>query len=214
MTDEKTLLWDWNGTLLDDVEICIESINVLLIKYDLPKITKIIYQKIFSFPVEEYYKNLGFDFSRVAFSTLAKEFYAEYLPRLPECGLFPEVESLLQHFKNKGFRQLIISAMEQGELRKLVKKLGINAYFEEIYGLSNLHAVSKLQMVKNVIHNHQINIDCSWIIGDTKHDFHVAHEINCKHVLIAQGHQDYSRLSSVSNNVISSLEFLKNVISY
>ena len=57
----KHIIWDWNGTLLDDTWLCVEGINNSLKKRSLQTITKEIYRKVFSFPVEDYYKRLGFD---------------------------------------------------------------------------------------------------------------------------------------------------------
>lgn len=46
----KHIIWDWNGTLFDDVDICVDNINWLLKKYNLPEITKEKYREIFTFP--------------------------------------------------------------------------------------------------------------------------------------------------------------------
>ena len=56
----KHIIWDWNGTLLDDRWLCVEGINQALVKRDLPPISEDRYRKIFTFPVKEYYKKLGY----------------------------------------------------------------------------------------------------------------------------------------------------------
>ena len=38
MEDITTIVWDWNGTLLDDVELCMTSINRLLQEHHLPQL--------------------------------------------------------------------------------------------------------------------------------------------------------------------------------
>ncbi len=62
MEKVKQLIWDWNGTLLDDVRMCVNVMNVLLDKYALPELTCEKYKQVFDFPVKDYYANLGFDF--------------------------------------------------------------------------------------------------------------------------------------------------------
>ena len=57
------IIWDWNGTLLNDRWLCVEAINQALNKRNLPMLTEGKYKDVFSFPVEDYYKKVGFDFS-------------------------------------------------------------------------------------------------------------------------------------------------------
>ena len=52
----NVILWDWNGTLLDDVEVCIESMNSMLSKRKKPLLTREHYKEIFTFPVIDYYR--------------------------------------------------------------------------------------------------------------------------------------------------------------
>lgn len=58
----KHIIWDWNGTLLDDVGLSLEAINIVLARYNLPPLRKERYLEIFTFPVIEYYRELGFNF--------------------------------------------------------------------------------------------------------------------------------------------------------
>ncbi|MCK4288095.1 MAG: HAD hydrolase-like protein, partial [Bacteroidales bacterium] len=60
----KTIIWDWNGTLLNDIDICINSINILLEHRNIENLTKEIYKEIFTFPVKDYYSKAGFDFTK------------------------------------------------------------------------------------------------------------------------------------------------------
>ena len=63
----KHIVWDWNGTLLNDNWLAIKAINILLKRYNLPLITLEQYLAVFTFPVIDYYKELGFDFNKTSF---------------------------------------------------------------------------------------------------------------------------------------------------
>ena len=52
----KYIIWDWNGTLLNDVWLCIEIMNEMLENRNLPSITYDKYREIFDFPVQRYYE--------------------------------------------------------------------------------------------------------------------------------------------------------------
>ena len=56
----ELILWDWNGTLLDDVELCVDALNRLLQSYGYPqRYDRNQYRAIFGFPIEEYYIRAG-----------------------------------------------------------------------------------------------------------------------------------------------------------
>ena len=67
------IIWDFNGTILSDMQICIDSVNEMLSRRELETIPDIeAYRRIFDFPVIDYYRRLGFDFSKEPYEELAK----------------------------------------------------------------------------------------------------------------------------------------------
>ena len=57
---EKYLIFDFNGTICDDVALSLKIINKLLFKYKIrSELTLNEYKRIFTFPVSEYYLKLG-----------------------------------------------------------------------------------------------------------------------------------------------------------
>lgn len=212
MDDKSTIIWDWNGTLLDDVDICVDTINVLLVKYKKKPISKESYKKLFTFPVQNYYSKLGFDFSLENFKKIADEFIFEYNSRLPSCHLFFGVKENLQYFSRSGYRQVIVSAMEQGILIKSVKEKGIGGFFHSIVGLTNNLADSKAIFAKNFVEKYNLDPEKTWFIGDTNHDYEISQECGCNHVLIASGHQNYEKLTSITEFVVKNLSEIKDFI--
>jgi phosphoglycolate phosphatase len=140
----RTVIWDWNGTLFDDVDVCIRSMNQLLGKYGLPAITAANeYRSKFRFPVSEYYRLLGFDFSVIPFPVLAAEFIAIYQSASKECELSPEAETALADLAKRSVGQIILSASEQKNLVGQVNAFPIGSYFDSILGISDIYARTK-----------------------------------------------------------------------
>ena len=65
------IIWDWNGTIMDDLEFCVGLINDILLSENKPKLSNEEYQSIFTFPVIEYYKLAGLDTSEENFKFFA-----------------------------------------------------------------------------------------------------------------------------------------------
>ena len=203
---KNTILWDWNGTLLNDVQMCVDCINVLLKERNLPLLSVETYRQVFGFPVKDYYEKIGFDFSREAFEIPAKEFMDLYYERLPETSLFPCVEEVLEHFKRKGFRQFIVSAMEHDSLVKTLQERKIDSYFEAVSGIDNIYAGGKTKMARNFIRRMGGNLQQMIFIGDTLHDLEVGRSLDVDVLLVAAGHQDKKILSQKTTRVIDRLK--------
>ena len=99
MKDINTIIWDWNGTLLNDIEICVDSINILLKQRNHNTLSFKKYRDIFTFPVKDYYVKAGFDFEKEPFDEVAIEFIDIYREKILKAGLFSEVEHILKFFK-------------------------------------------------------------------------------------------------------------------
>ena len=106
MNDIKHVVWDWNGTLLDDIDVSMEALNTILKKAQLPLVLdKGEYRKYFQFPVIEYYKKVGFDFEKTPFPMLAKEYMRYYQPHSMACSLHDGVTDMLSQLKKKGVHE-------------------------------------------------------------------------------------------------------------
>jgi phosphoglycolate phosphatase len=208
------IIWDWNGTLFNDVELCTSIMNSLLTQESLPNISIQRYKEIFTFPVIEYYKIAGHTFEKNSFEVLGKQFMVEYESRKGDCRLFPGVIEVLSSLKEKNIQQHLLSAYEQNSLNKIIKSYGIDAYFQNVVGLDNIYASGKSHLARDLSKMISSNGTTGKIllIGDTIHDYEVAREINSDCILISQGHQDEERLLKQGVPVAKNFIELSNLL--
>jgi len=202
----KHIIWDWNGTLVDDVWLVVEVMNKMLKKRHLPRIDSKKYREIFDFPVTKYYSKLGFDFSNESFEELTDEFISEYYMRFNGCKLFDEVEEVLKKIRDRGISQSILSASKEDVLIEKIKYYGIDKYFCRIIGLENHYAESKVERGGKWIAKLNLNPQEVLLIGDTIHDFDVSKHMGCDCLLVANGHHSYERLAKLGIDVVSTLK--------
>ncbi len=170
----KHIIWDWNGTLINDVWLVVEIMNKMLKKRNLLKIDSKKYRDIFDFPVTKYYSKLGFDFSKESFEKLTVEFISEYYTRFNECKLFDEAEEVLKKIRDRGISQSILSASKEDVLTEKIKYYSIDKYFSRIIGLENHYAESKIERGKKWIAELNLNQQEALLIGDNIHDYDVS----------------------------------------
>jgi phosphoglycolate phosphatase len=211
MKNKKAIIWDWNGTLLNDTELCIACMNTLLKDRNLKVLDKNSYREIFTFPVKEYYRKAGFNFEEEPFEKPAMQFIDLYYGNLGTANLFPEVKRILQHFIEMGIHQSILSAMEHEKLLLSLKEKGIYSFFENITGIDDHYAHSKVEIGKELLTKIPFLKKEIVLIGDTLHDSEVAEELGIDCVLIANGHQSKRRLEKRKVMIVNNLEEVVNL---
>ncbi len=208
----NAIIWDWNGTLLNDLDFCISCINVLLNKRNLLPLNRDTYKEVFSFPVKDYYQAIGFDLRKEDFSVPAHEFIELYEQNVRNCSLHTDAIKVLQFFHQKGIRQFVLSAMHHDLLIETLKHYHILNYFDGVAGLGDIFAVSKIERGQQLIDELRIEKNSSLIIGDTIHDFEVAKELGIACILVADGHQSEERLKSTGSMVVPTLKRLMEIL--
>ncbi len=206
------IIWDWNGTLLDDLSLCLEIINNMLDKNFLPPVSRADYLGVFGFPVRDYYQKIGFTFEEEPFEVISTEFIAAYEKGRPNCPLMPGTRETLEFLSVTSYTQSILSASKQTYLNKAILDYGIKDYFISINGLDNHHAAGKFDLAKEFMTAQDLNPNSVLLIGDTLHDAEIAASLSVDCWLIPNGHQSRQRLESAGLPILDSLLDLANQI--
>lgn len=204
----KHIIWDWNGTLFSDVELCHRIMNNLLSSRNLPIISLEDYRRIFTFPVKEYYRLAGHDISDENWELLSHDFISQYEKNKNECTLYENTKEVLTCIKSKGITQSVLSAYSQHTLEEMISHYNLSHYFIRIIGLDNIYAESKLDNGIKWMNELGFKPDEVLLIGDTEHDFEVACGIGADCLLISSGHQEKGKLLRLTGKVIDSIDEL------
>ena len=201
----KHIIWDWNGTLLDDGWLFVDVMNSILRSRGMNTITLEKYREIFGFPVKDYYLKLGFDLEKEPFEESGLEFIKEYKNRRYDAQLYPEVIPLLIELGARGICNSILSAQHQTLLDDLTQYYNIRDYFIGIIGLDNHYAHSKVENGIECANRIDVSLQEILMIGDTDHDFEVAGVIGIDCLLLSHGHHCSKRLKKTGAKVVQNL---------
>lgn len=206
LNNYEYIIFDFNGTILDDVDLCIYILNYMLEEHGYRKVTKERYLDIFTFPIIEYYKLAGFDFNKHSFHDLSIEFINMYQQASLKCLIYDGVIELLNKLKQLNKKIILLSASQIDNLLEQTNHFDITKYFDKILGLDNIQAKSKIDIAKKYFSDNNIDLSKAIMIGDTIHDMEVANELNINSVLIANGHQSYNRLKKIKKEVYRTIK--------
>lgn len=207
------ILWDWNGTLLDDSWLCVEVLNILLKEIDKPKISLDDYRSNFEFPVINFYNYLGFKTDEKNFKEVSHKFIALYEARwLRECRLREHAFSSLEKIKSSGIHQSILSAAHYNALNLGLSHFNLTDFFHTISGTETIYAEGKIKKAKSWMLENKLDKEEIILIGDTLHDLDVANEIGIDCALLSGGHCSKEKLATPNSPVFSSLNHLIDAV--
>lgn len=205
LEDKVHVIWDWNGTLLNDVDHAVRMVNKMLLSEKLPTLDLTEYKKFFGFPVIDYYKRLGFNTEPENFKALSERFNTYFYDELHVCELWPGARETLAHVKNSGKTQSLLSASEHNLLLMSVKQFGVEDYFHNVFGIADKLAGSKMARGQELIERVKLPLSKTVLIGDTDHDLEVGKALGIDVILVDHGHQDTARLQKVHSKVLKVL---------
>lgn len=211
MKKYNNIIWDWNGTIIDDVNASLLAVNDFLDFKNLPHINIEQYYSYVDTPIIKFYEHL-FDVNTVDFNFLAKFFdeaYDKYLDKKP---IMKNTDVVLKRFKSSGKNQLIISAAYKEKVVKLSKEYDVYSFFTDIVAREDYVAGDKIEIADKYVKKSGLEPAETIVIGDTLHDYDMAKSIGCDCILTTKGHQGRTILSKTDAYVIDDMLEILDIV--
>ena len=200
----KLVIWDWNGTLVDDAQASFESVNDMLTRRSLPLITFEQYSSYIETPIIGFYRHI-FDIDSMDFGEVSREFHEGSTLHMRSRGLMPGAAEVLEQLRAAGIRQVIISSCEKSSLAAQVESYGILHYFDAILGADDFHAGSKIDRAVGYMARCSISPAQTVVVGDLLHDAEMAQAIGARCLLVARGHQLRAHLEPGGQTILEDI---------
>lgn len=212
MRKYTAVLWDFNGTIMDDAGAALGAVNDMLTKRHQPQIDLDRYREAIVTPIWGFYEEI-FEPHTITMEEAIVEFDEGYNRHLGSNPLMSGCTETLQFFGSIGIRQLVVSSSHIDKVTSLLRDFGIDGYFENVLALSDYYAGDKTHLAKAYLESEGILSESAIVVGDCLADFYMARTLGCDAVLFSAGHQHRARLETAGVPVIDSLSELKNFIS-
>lgn len=184
----EAVCWDWNGTLLNDVDIARAAMNTVLAEHRLPVVPDLdAYRRVFGFPVRDFYARVGIVESDFM---LAATRYLELFARgISQARLQPGARATLSALGQLGVQQVLISATVEDTLQRQLAPHRLDAHFAQILGIKDAYAPSKAEVAAAWLAGSGHDPRRVLMIGDTNHDEEIAEELGVRFIRFGRGHQ-------------------------
>ena len=201
MSATTHIVWDWNGTLLDDTGAALGALNAMLARRGIAAVSMESYRARFRFPARQYYEEIGMPVPDAEWDAIAQEYHDSYDVESASAALNVEAVAALELARSRGARQSILSALRQDLLEAAVARFGIADYFDFVRGTDNLDGAGKLSFARVLKAEIAAANPAARIVmvGDAIHDHEVAAELGVECVLCAQGSHSFERLAALGS---------------
>ena len=211
MTEYTHIIWDWNGTLLNDVNASLSSVNDMLDMRGMPHIDLDFYKECIGVPIRKFYDRV-FDMEKEDYSIIIKQYNEGYLRHLADCGLTDGAREAIEFFASCGMHQAVVSSSNNDQLCLNIRKYGLEDCFEAVLGSADYYAGSKIDRARDYLAKTGAENGGILVIGDLEHDADMAKELGADCVLLTSGHEHISRLMRADARLIDDLHALIDCI--
>jgi phosphoglycolate phosphatase-like HAD superfamily hydrolase len=184
-TSRPHLVWDWNGTLLDDRVLILDSIGSALRDAGFAAVPAARMRADFTRPLRAMFERLvRRPLTSDEWSLLEPTFRRNYQGRLPHASLVPGVREVLADVRSNGGRQSLVSLWDHAELVRVVRRHRLTEYFDEVTGRNGEERDDKGAMLMTLLHRRSLHPDDVVLIGDAHDDVSAADAAGVRAVIV------------------------------
>ncbi|PJE94605.1 phosphatase [Streptomyces carminius] len=201
------IVWDWNGTLLHDIEAVVAATNASLAELGLPPLTLARYQELYCVPVTRFYERLmGRLPTAEEWAGMDEVFHRHYFDRVERVGLTEGAAELLAARRAAGLTQSLCSLARHEHLVPLVRRHGIEEHFVRVDGSADGNVRGKArQMAAHVAALGGFDPRRTVVVGDALDDAVAAARVGVRAVLYTGGAHSRAGLAVAGVPVVDTL---------
>ncbi|MDR3450934.1 MAG: HAD family hydrolase [Alphaproteobacteria bacterium] len=205
---QKFVVWDWNGTLLDDTELVRTCVNKALKDVGHPEMDMERFRALQIRPLRDFYKAAGLNEDEVlrALEIEGRIFDQEYEPLADHAPLREGAVDLLRRLSGHKVDNVIVSNHLTHQIARLLEKHNIRGFFGDIIAYAahkrGHRTETKGDKLRVFIAERGLNTANAVIIGDTLEEIEIARELGMASIAITGGIHAEERLRGLSPDYV------------
>lgn len=209
MSEIRHIVWDWNGTLLDDNHAVVSAVNTVCVDYGCDGVDLDQWRAVFDRPLMRTYERvLGRALDEQDWARIDVVYHRAYRELLHTCGLAEGVPTVLREWERGGYTQSLLSMWFHEELVPLVAEFGLEPLMERVDGLRSgvVGGGSKAEHLKRHLAEQDLEPGEVALVGDVVDDAHAAGQVGADCVLVTTGVMPAHKLRETGFPVVDSVQ--------
>ena len=190
----KNLIFDWSGTLVDDMGPVLEATNVVLEKYGIAPYDREGFRRSFRLPYREFYEEL---LPGVALEELEAHFRPAFDGAISLVTVLPHAREKLEWAKARGLRMFVLTSMDADAFARQLEEFGMKGYFEATYA----GVLDKRELIAQILDSHGLEKGETAFVGDMTHDVETAKHGGISSIAVLTGYHHAEVLATVRPDI-------------
>lgn len=183
----RSLLFDWSGTLVDDLPPTLHATNEVLSRHQVPAMSRDEFRQRFRLPYPEFYEEV---LPGVPIESLEDTFRTSFDESPIGVTVLPYAREMLEWCREAGIRCFVLSSMDVGLFTRQAHEFELHGYFEAIYA----GVIDKRERIREILERHELPVEETAFVGDMVHDIQTAKHGGISSVAVATGYDPVHRL--------------------
>lgn len=204
----RNLIFDWSGTLVDDLGPVIEATNAVLAKYEVPPLDRESFRRKFRLPYSEFYSEL---LPHIPLDELESHFRPAFDAAVSPVTVLPHSREKLEWCQSLGIRCFVLTSMDTIAFERQMDEFGLRGFFEATYS----GVLDKRELILQILATHRLHPAVTAFIGDMTHDVETARHGGISSIAVLTGYNHAEVLAAVRPDLtVPDLGVLKNLLDH
>lgn len=184
-----TVILDWSGTLVDDLDAVLVGTNEALGHFGHPALTLEDFRREFELPVHRFYERLipGADFAE-----LEASFHRGFRTAFDRIRPLDGAEAFLAQTSAFGIRLMVLTTLDVDNAHRQLEDFGWGRYFDGIHA----GIVDKVPHLVDLVEREPLDPARTVFVGDLPHDIEAGRAAGVRTCGVLTGYSDHAKLAN------------------
>lgn len=199
----RNLIFDWSGTLVDDLGPVLEATNAVLVHHGVEALDREGFRRRFRLPYRDFYEELLPD---VELAELEDLFRPAFDGALSKVEVLPYAREKLEWCQAQGLRCFVLTSMDPGAFERQLDEFGLRHFFETTYS----GVIDKRELIHHILKTHQLEASETAFVGDMTHDVDTARHGGIASIAVLTGYNHPEVIAGARPDItVSDLDSLR-----
>jgi phosphoglycolate phosphatase-like HAD superfamily hydrolase/ADP-ribose pyrophosphatase YjhB (NUDIX family) len=184
------LIFDWSGTLVDDLGPVLDATNAVFDIYGVPPLDREQFRRRFRLPYHEFYSEVLPD---VPLSELEAHFRPAFAASHAPVTVLPHAREKLEWCAHRGIRMFVLTSMDPDAFAQQLHDFGFDRFFEATYS----GVLDKRALIHRILADHRLDPAETAFVGDMTHDVETARHGGISSIAVLTGYNHPEQLAHV-----------------